>query len=111
MININDKRFLTCLKNTIDDLKYSNSDEIDGLKEIQRTKTLTLMSVSCLYTILKLRELNMDYIKQIQDKSSFKIVNREHDYMRRLIERYFDIEDIGSTPERITCAISRKEVA
>ncbi len=109
MIPIKDKKFLKCIRNTIEDLKYNNVEELDGLKYIYQTRTLTILSVSSLYIILKTRELHIDFTKQNQDKHSFKIINKEHAYMKRTIERYFDIGDMGSTTEHISCYVTKKD--
>ena len=108
MVPIKDKKFLKFIRNTIEDLEYKNTEEVAGLKHILKTGTLTLLNVTLLYSILKTRELHMDFIKQIQDKHSFKIVNKEHAYMKSIIERYFDIDDMGSTPFNISCQVTRK---
>ena len=94
----------------MEDLEYKNVEEVAGLKHILETGTLTLLNVTLLYSILKTRQLHMGLIKQIQDKHSFKIINKEHAYMKRIIERYFDIEDMGSTPFNISCKVTRKNV-
>ena len=109
MIPIKDKQFLKCVWNTIEDLKHNNVDELEGLKYIYQTQTLTILSVTSLYTILKTRELHIDFIKQNQDKKTFKIINKEHAYMKRTIERYFDIGDMGSTTEHLSCWVTKKD--
>lgn len=98
-IDLNNKKyrkFLALVKNTRKDLlQYSsiNEDIIGALSEIIETKKLSLINVSKIIEIIEARKTNLEYIRSIQDKYSFDLVNEEHKYMENFINKHFDIRD------------------
>lgn len=101
-IDLNNKRsrkFLALVKNTIQDLEQNpvSADEIlVMLKNIVDTKSLTLLNIQALVQVFEAREQNIEYLRLVQDKYSFEIINEEHKYMKIFVSQYFTIEDIGS---------------
>lgn len=83
------KRFLKCVKNTINDLKVQNYEDIKYLREIVRTNNVNLTSAMTLYEIIEIRKKNYHLIASLQDKESFKIVNKEHRDMEKFLNAHF----------------------
>lgn len=91
-MKITDRKFLKYVKNTKNDLlqnPFSEAEVINCLKEIYNKKEITLFTVQYLYIIIEARKENFNYIKSIQDKESFEIVNKEHRYLEKFLNRYF----------------------
>lgn len=91
-INVKDKKFLKCVRNTIQDLIQHKQKEINiigKLKEIYNNQELTLFNREAIYLIIKVRKENLNFIKLIQDRESFNIVNKEHKYMEKFLNKYF----------------------
>lgn len=99
-INLNNKKsrkFLALVKNTIDDLLQIESSPISILEQLQNivnTKTLTLLNVQGLFRIIETRKEQMNFIKLIQDSSSFNLINEEHIYMENFISQYFNFQNL-----------------
>lgn len=83
------KRFLKCIKNTINDLKVQSYEDINILKEIVSTNNVNLISATTVYEIIEVRKKNIDFIASMQDKQSFKIINREHRDMELFLNAHF----------------------
>lgn len=91
-INVKDKKFLKYVRNTIQDLMQHKQKEINiigKLKEIYSNQELTLFNRESIYLIIKVRKENLNFIKSIQDRESFNIVNKEHKYMEKFLNKYF----------------------
>lgn len=100
MINLNNKKsrkFIAIVKNTIEDLKQNvkwDMEVLSYLEDIVKTKSLTLINVQVLYQVIESRKLNFDYIRLIQDKYSFDLVNEEHRYIEKFLSQYFDSSNL-----------------
>jgi len=103
------KRFLKCVKNTINDLKEQNYEGIKHLREIIRTKQVNLISATALYEILELRKEYAYLIVSEQGKHDFKIVNKEHNDIELFLDAHF-INGLEIHGNRITGYVSYKEV-
>lgn len=99
VIDLNNKKsrkFIALIKNTKTDLLQNisvNEEIMDSLNEIINTKKLTLFSALQVSLIINKRKENIDYIKNIQDEYSFKLVNEEHKYMDKFLRNYFEINN------------------
>lgn len=120
MINLNNKKsrkFISIVKNTIEDLKQNvecDMEVLSYLKDIVKTKSLTLINVQGLYQVIESRKLNLDYIRLIQDKYSFDLVNEEHRYIEKFLSQYFDssnlqVLDIDSKSLHFSGSLTYKE--
>lgn len=102
----NDKKFFKYVRNTYNDLiQIEKSDTTKSLKKIIDTKSISLLGSQELYTVIKIREELIELIKDVQDKKTFKIVNKEHRYMKSVLDRYF-IENLTVSKGRIDGSIS-----
>jgi len=83
--------FLECVINTYNDLLEQDfiSEETEALRDIVLNRRITVISATALYTLIIVREANIKYIKKNQDKASFKIVNKEHRYMKNYLDKFF----------------------
>jgi len=83
--------FIEIIKNTIIDFENlsSNNEEIETLQNIINSDNVNLYSSYCVYNILDLRKMNLKTVKKLQDKETFKIINKEHKYLRSFLDKYF----------------------
>ncbi len=89
-INIADKVFLKYVKNTIEDFIRSNQLEmVENLIPIYRDKKLSLWNIKYLVELLLTREENLDSLVLQQDKKIYNLLNNEHKYMRKYLNKWF----------------------
>lgn len=102
-VNVKDKKFLSCVKNTFVDLLRNNNQNLEMisyLKEIYNKKELTIINRQAIFLVIEVRKEMFDYIKLIQDKKSFKIINKEHKYMENFINKYFEYNEYPNSTLR-----------
>ncbi len=107
-IEIKSNKFLKYVKNTIEDLNKNNYDEIEFLYNIYNTKALTLQNAETLYTIIHIRKQNLEYAKTMQDEYSFVLINKEHRYMEKYLNKYFKFDVLNYSETNIQAVISLK---
>ena len=83
--------FLELVKNTLEDFQRQNvqNEGTKVLEEICMTKEVNLQTAIGLYTIMEMRKANISYVKKNSDIYSFQVVNEEHKYMDRFLNRFF----------------------
>jgi len=97
-MKLNDKKFFKYVKNTKDDFAYMGKLEVvNKLNYLLRTKEITLVSILDVAMIIQLRIDNLEYIKSVEDEKTFNLINKEHKYMKAVLERYFIFDNNDET--------------